>query len=332
MSEFRPTRIRRLEQLTSMRAANRAFALAAEGPMPCPHSMPDATRAAIDEIDRAVAAGDIAWAFAAERRLPASIDAEPAIVDRIATLRLLEGDAVTALAVLGAVARPSPRLDLLRVVALVALDDHDSLDLHLEELCDEPSDRPLAAVVAAALAAQARPLYPDVAAAAPRHADPSPSFCGIMTATVAARRSANVPCTAASLCEAALRELSLLLAPFAGLGTAGTRSSGLARRLMSALTGLARDLGLTHAIARQADLPDAESVAVRVSDRRHLQCRVVRPSSPSPFVLSADTSPATVRAAESPDASPNASPYLGPDTGANETRVNETGSSSALAA
>ncbi|MBL9147811.1 MAG: hypothetical protein JNM94_03875 [Phycisphaerae bacterium] len=378
MSEFRPDRIRRIEQLACARATHRADALAAEGPMPCDGGVSEDVRASIAAIDRAVAAGDVRRALECERRLPASIDADPAIVDRVATLRLLEGDAVTALAVLGAVARPTPRLDLLRAVALLALDDADSLDLHLEELADEPAARPLASIVAAILTAagganavvsvaepcaalraapkdathatevargaeqavdgaldgalaldqappiyrdvkpdQAPPVYRDVAGArradqpplpplhathhyrdlacTPRRTDPTPAFCSILTTAIAARASrppSHQPAhpaarTAVGLGEAALHELTLLLSAFTAPTAPGSRPSLLARRVSEILSGLARDFGLTHAIAHPAvqgtaagasPALAAESVAIRVSDRKHLPWRVSTPA------------------------------------------------------
>ena len=72
-------------------------------------------------IDRAIDRGDLDAAMRIERLLPADLGSDPAVVDRLATLRLLEGDLATARAALGAAPRSSPRLAFLRAI----IDLHD---------------------------------------------------------------------------------------------------------------------------------------------------------------------------------------------------------------
>lgn len=77
----------------------------------------------LDRIDEALDAGDLARAKHLERLLPQNLGAEPAVIDRLATLRLLDGDLETAGALLGACPVSTPRLDLLRAVVALRHDD-----------------------------------------------------------------------------------------------------------------------------------------------------------------------------------------------------------------
>jgi hypothetical protein len=77
----------------------------------------------LQRIDDALDAADLGRAKHLERLLPQSIGAEPAVVDRLATLRILEGDLATAAALLGAAPQSTPRLDLLRAVVALRQDD-----------------------------------------------------------------------------------------------------------------------------------------------------------------------------------------------------------------
>lgn len=77
----------------------------------------------LDRIDEALDAADLDRARHLERLLPQELGAEPAVIDRLATLRLLEGDVTTAAALLGACPVSTPRLDLLRAITALRQDD-----------------------------------------------------------------------------------------------------------------------------------------------------------------------------------------------------------------
>lgn len=77
----------------------------------------------LDRIDEALDAGDLARAKHLERLLPESVGAEPAIIDRLATLRLLDGQIEAAAALLVSCPLTTPRLDLLRAVVALRQDD-----------------------------------------------------------------------------------------------------------------------------------------------------------------------------------------------------------------
>jgi hypothetical protein len=74
-------------------------------------------------IDAALEAGDRERAKQLETLLPPSLVAEPPVVDRLATIRLLEGDVDRAAELLDACPHATPRLDLLRAVVCLRRDD-----------------------------------------------------------------------------------------------------------------------------------------------------------------------------------------------------------------
>jgi hypothetical protein len=160
----------------------------------------------LERIDEALALGEQGNALLLERMLPPTLGAEPAVVDRLATLRLIEGDVTTASAALGACPQSTPRLDLLRMVIAVHRGD--------------AALAPHQGVVALVLEALVRHAGGELA-------DSTSALCAIV-----AGRAAPV-----ATLTAALVELEQLLTP--------EREDSLSARVLAALRGVATDLGLT---------------------------------------------------------------------------------------
>lgn len=266
MSDFRPARLRPIER-SSFRRRVRASAafLGDEAPID-PSGINDAAvRDALERISDAIAARDLPAALAAERSLPPLVGAEPAIVDRLATLRLLEGDPATAAAALGAVAVESPRLELLRAIALAALEDLDELERHVDSTVGTAWARPGLALVDTVLG-RVR------ADAMGYHAlgDPSAEYCARLAGRLGARvafdasDTGNVPSGARllTIAQSAMDEVLRLLAP-----CTPARPS-LARCLVGTIDRMARDLGLCVSAGN-----DASPLAVSLRDRAEMHLR-----------------------------------------------------------
>lgn len=74
-------------------------------------------------MDEAMDCGDLVRARHLERLLPHGLGNEAAVIDRLATLRLLENEIDPAASLLGACPHSTPRLDLLRAVVALRHDD-----------------------------------------------------------------------------------------------------------------------------------------------------------------------------------------------------------------
>lgn len=234
-------------------AGHWAEVLGPEGREPLELMPPGIAAAILERIDAALDEGNLRRALALERLLPSTLGAEPAVVDRLVTLRLLEGDVQTAAAGLGASPAVGgsngtrPRLRLLALVVAVGVGDPAAIAAEMASPgpCGLAC-RCLGLILEALGAASTRPdrLGPG--------ADPAAALCRI---------AAEYPRPVASL-TAALGLLEQLLVGLA------LRQSPNAARALRAIRGVARDLDIGFDA-----LAGSDELAVTPSDRATLRLR-----------------------------------------------------------
>lgn len=198
-------------------------------------------------IDRALELNDLAAATRVERLLPPSLGSDPAVVDRRATLRILEGDLATAGAALGGCPMLTPRLDLLRAILTARRGDSFRLFglVHGASSGASLGLRTLAALLSRAVLAEGGYRLTG---------DPIRAVCD------ACRERSNGPIPGPSTIGRTVRQLLRLLGRTAPRGT-------LAAALIDGLREIAADLGL------EAE-PPASGLAVTPEDRDRLHLRV----------------------------------------------------------
>lgn len=204
-------------------------------------------------MDDAIDAGDLDRARHLERLLSESIGGEPAIIDRLATLRLLEGDLHGAASHLGSCPMSTPRLDLLR--AIVALRNDDMLSA-FAIANGETARRSLCLRIIAAVVAGLTAWEQGIRVGA----DTTASVCEATRegaeATSGVGPAALVP---------ALRTLGALL-PDADAGT-------FMHAMRMALVGIAEDLGIPLPVAGTGTTPPSQGLGVTPDDRNGMNLR-----------------------------------------------------------
>ncbi|MDZ4828967.1 MAG: hypothetical protein SGJ09_02055 [Phycisphaerae bacterium] len=202
----------------------------------------------LTQLDRALDAGNLPLALALERLLPSTLGTDPAIVDRLVTLRILEGDVTTAAAGLGTCPIATPRLDFLRRIVAIQLDQLDATST------SDSAEAPILAVMTA--------LVGHVLHARPR-GNLRRGFEAASDATAAACAVvARRPSPVATLTFALIAIENLLDMP--GRPPAGS----LASAVLATLRGVAVDLGITLGAPSPTD-----ELAVTPSDRQRLRLR-----------------------------------------------------------
>lgn len=206
----------------------------------------------LSQLDRALDAGNLPLALALERLLPSTLGTEPAIVDRLVTLRLLEGDIGTAAAGLGTCPTSTPRLDFLRKIVAIL---NDRLDV---ASAAGAADTPIAAVLSALLS---HVRYTG-SCRSERHGFAAAGDATAAACEVVGRR----PSPVATLTFALIAIENLL--DVSGRLVAGS----LAAAVLAALRGVALDLGIALGTGPRAD-DAAGELAVTPSDRQRLRLR-----------------------------------------------------------